>query len=256
MNCYLYAKAASREQGREGFSIPAQRKLLQEYAAAKGLAIVREFVDQAAPDRKDFWEMVRLLENDPSCRVVLVEKTDRLYRNLADTLRVGKLIDNNDVEIHLVKEGTLISRNSRSNCNFVHDIQVALAKQYIDNLREEVKKAMLDKAQQGVYPGRAPYGYRNDKLTRTVVVDAQQSRVVKRIFSIYGARRHASDDAVRNLIQEEFGFRLSKQQIHRILRNKFYTGLFLWKGKTYSGTHPAIVSPQHFQRAQRIGGTK
>jgi predicted ATP-dependent serine protease len=39
-----------------------------------------------------------------------------------------------------------------------------------------------------------------------------------------------------------------------ILHNKFYTGLFVWGGKTYRGTHPAIVSPQLFQRAQEMGG--
>jgi len=35
-----------------------------------------------------------------------------------------------------------------------------MAKNYIDNLSEEVKKGMLEKAEQGQYPSRAPLGYR------------------------------------------------------------------------------------------------
>ena len=36
-----------------------------------------------------------------------------------------------------------------------------MAKNYIDNLSEETKKGMLEKAEQGLYPSAAPLGYRN-----------------------------------------------------------------------------------------------
>src|SRR3954453_6478523 len=41
----LYVRVSSREQEKEGFSIPAQRKLLTEYATQQGIEIVREFED-------------------------------------------------------------------------------------------------------------------------------------------------------------------------------------------------------------------
>ena len=66
--------------------------------------------------------MIRLLETDPNCRVVLVEKTDRLYRNRTDSLAFEELIENRDVEVHLVKEGRIIGKNSRSQDKFMHDI--------------------------------------------------------------------------------------------------------------------------------------
>ena len=252
MNCYLYARVSSREQEREGFSIPAQQKLLREYAASKGLTIIREFIDietAKAPGRAEFLKMLRLLETNSSCHVVLVEKTDRLYRHPADTWRFGELIESKNVELHLVKEGMLISKNSRSNDKFMHDIRVALAKHYIDNLREEVKKGMQEKAAQGMYPGHAAFGYRHDKLNRTIGVDAEKSLIVKRMFEAYdnGSR---SIDAVRQLVHDEFGMRMPRSQVHNILRNVFYTGLFVWAGKTYTGKHPAIIAPEYFRRVQ------
>src|SRR2546425_1195584 len=70
----LYARVSSKDQEREGFSIPAQLKLLRQYAREQGLTIVQEFVDvetakQAGRGR--FGEMLTLLQADPSCRTVL-----------------------------------------------------------------------------------------------------------------------------------------------------------------------------------------
>lgn len=41
----IYARVSSREQEREGFSIPAQLKLLKEYALKNGFQIVHEYSD-------------------------------------------------------------------------------------------------------------------------------------------------------------------------------------------------------------------
>src|ERR1043165_4819943 len=83
----IYARVSSKEQEKEGFSIPAQLKLLREYAAANGFAIAQEYVDVETAKqtgRAAFGDMVAYLKEHPSVRVMLVEKTDRLYRNLKD----------------------------------------------------------------------------------------------------------------------------------------------------------------------------
>ena len=41
----IYARVSSKEQEKEGFSIPAQLKLLNEYAEKNDLVVVKEFVD-------------------------------------------------------------------------------------------------------------------------------------------------------------------------------------------------------------------
>jgi len=38
---------------------------------------------------------------------------------------------------------------------------VLMAKNFIDNLSEETRKGMLEKARSGLYPSCAPVGYRN-----------------------------------------------------------------------------------------------
>jgi site-specific DNA recombinase len=107
-----YARVSSKEQEKEGFSIPAQLKLLKEYAATNGFTVVQEYVDVETAKqtgRAAFGEMVAFLKAHPSVRVMLVEKTDRLYRNLKDWVTVDEL----DVEMHFPKEGVVLSRESQ-----------------------------------------------------------------------------------------------------------------------------------------------
>src|SRR2546427_11667277 len=79
-----YGRVSSKEQEKEGFSIPAQWKLLDQYATSEGFSVVRDFVDietAKKPGRPGFEEMVKFLRRS-SVRVLLVEKTDRFYRSL------------------------------------------------------------------------------------------------------------------------------------------------------------------------------
>jgi len=69
--------------------------------------------------RTAFVEMLRLLgkEADSGCRshcnTILVEKTDRLHRNLKDWVSLDEL----ELEIHFVKENVILSPDSKSSKN-------------------------------------------------------------------------------------------------------------------------------------------
>ena len=180
----IYARVSSKEQEKEGFSIPAQLKLLKEYAAAQGFEIAQEHVDVETAKqtgRAAFSAMVAYLRVHSTVRVLLVEKTDRLYRNLKDWVTVDEL----DVEIHFPKEGVVLSRESRSSEKFMHGIKVLMAKNYIDNLSEEARKGMQEKAEQGIWPTVAPLGYRN--LTgpngkKIIEPDPEAAPLIRRLF--------------------------------------------------------------------------
>ncbi|RKX31503.1 MAG: hypothetical protein DRP46_03280 [Candidatus Zixiibacteriota bacterium] len=45
MKCVIYARVSSKEQEKEGYSIPSQLKLLRKYATEKKIIIDEEFVD-------------------------------------------------------------------------------------------------------------------------------------------------------------------------------------------------------------------
>ena len=246
----LYARVSSKDQEKEGYSIPAQLKLLREYATKHGFVIVKEFVDvetAKAAGRKQFGEMLKSLKGSPDCRTVIVEKTDRLYRNFRDFVTLEDL----NVEVHLPKEGQIISRDSKSQAKLVHGIQLVIARNFIENLREEVRKGMREKAEQGVYPSHAPFGYRNNKLQRTIEVDPDKAPILKRMFQLYATGQY-SLAKLGKLVSEEFGIHHPKSYLERILKNPFYVGFFVWEGRTYKGTHPPLVSNEVFEQVQAV----
>jgi site-specific DNA recombinase len=59
-----YARVSSKDQEKEGFSIPAQEKLLRNYALTNHFTILREFVDVETAKRSGragFGEMLAFL---------------------------------------------------------------------------------------------------------------------------------------------------------------------------------------------------
>ncbi len=183
----IYARVSSKEQEKEGFSIPAQLRLLKEYAAANDFAVAQEYIDietAKQTGRAAFGEMVAYLKAHSSVRVMLVEKTDRLYRNLKDWVTVDEL----NVEMHFPKEGVVLSRESRSSEKFMHGIKVLMAKNYIDNLSEEARKGMQEKAEQGIWPTKTPLGYRNitgPDGKKIIATDSALSPIVAQLFEWY-----------------------------------------------------------------------
>jgi site-specific DNA recombinase len=257
----VYARVSSKEQEREGFSIPAQLKVLAEYAAAQGLSVAEEYVDVETAKqtgRTAFGQMVAFLKASPRVRVVLVEKTDRLYRNLKDWVTVDEL----NVEIHFAKEGVVLSPHSRSSEKFMHGIKVLMAKNYIDNLSEEARKGMQEKAEQGIWPTKTPLGYRNVAGAdgkRVIATDPTVAPIVASLFEWYATGQHSLHDVTRlargaGLVYRRSGANVPTSTIHSILRNRLYTGWFEWNGRMHEGRHEPLVSVELWERVQGVLG--
>jgi site-specific DNA recombinase len=255
----LYARVSTSEQEREGFSIPAQLKLLRDYAAINDIDIVGEHVDVETArkaGRTEFEAMLAYLRRHPSVRIILVEKTDRLYRNLKDWVTLDEL----DIEIHLAKEGVVLSSDSRSSEKFMHGIKVLMAKNYIDNLSEEARKGMTEKAAQGYWPSLAPLGYRNvrNEAGRKVIeVDPATAPIIARLFELCGTGNYSMSDLAQKARDLGLRYRRSGNPIGLssllyVLRNRIYTGSYEWDGKLYRGMHEPIVSLEVWEIAQEV----
>jgi DNA invertase Pin-like site-specific DNA recombinase len=255
----IYARVSSKEQDKEGFSIPAQLKLLKEYAAAQGFRVTREYVDiETAKEtgRAAFGEMVAYLRARRSGRVLLVEKTDRLYRNLKDWVTVDEL----GVEIHFAKEGVVLSRESRSSEKFMHGIKVLMAKNYIDNLSEEARKGMQEKAEQGIWPTVAPLGYRNvvgPDGKKIIEPDPEAAPIIVRLFEWYACGSLSLREAAKKvrdagLVHRKSGAPVPMSTIQGILRNRLYSGELEWNGRLYVGKHQPLVSPELWEQVQAV----
>ena len=165
-------------------------------------------------------------------------------------------IDDLGIEVHFVKEGVILSDDSRSSEKFMHGIKVLMAKNYIDNLGEEVHKGMLEKARQGHRPSFAPIGYVNSPVTRRIEPDASISGpIITKLFEWYATgecslKAVTAKAAVAGLTNRSSGSPLARSKIHQLLQNPIYSGDFHWLGQSYEGQHQPLISRDLFQRVQ------
>ena len=257
---YRYRRVSSKVQ-ENGWSLEAQEELMGEYAAKRGIRIVEDFCEARTgtkTGRQEFNRMIKSIRENPQVRIIIAEKTDRIYRNLKDYIVMDELFTEG-VELHLAKEGNVLSSKSNSHEKLYHEIKVILAKNYIDNLREESGKGMIQKAKDCIYPSTAPIGYVNDidKVSgkRMIFIDPERAPYVIRAFEMYASGNYSAGTINEILYKDGFrtrkGHKYSKSSMERMLKNIFYTGRFEYKGIYCSkAQHERLVSDELFDIVQ------
>lgn len=218
------------------------------------MVLVKEFVEAETAKkagRTSFDEMVKFLKSSKDCKHILVEKTDRIYRNFKDyvTIEESKLV------VHLVKENEVLSEDSRSHQKLIHGIKVLMAKNYIDNLGEEVRKGLTQKAKEGYVTGKPPYGYK--KLDKKIsVIDDKTSPFALRAFELYSKGNISLEKVACQLLNEGFIFKdtqakIYKSQLENILKNPFYYGMVVFKKELYEGKHEPLITKTMYDMTQK-----
>lgn len=257
-----YARVSTKDQEREGYSIPSQKKLIQEYAEKNGFELVRIFCESETAKvagRNQFNSMLEFFNLNADVKVLLVEKTDRIYRNLKDYTTLDP--ETRGLTMHLIKENEILGKDSRSHQKFIHGIKVLMAKNYSDNLSEEVKKGMLEKYNNNIWPTVAPVGYMNNRVTHNIDLDLTRAPLVKKLFELaatgsYTIRKLAKIISEMGLDSKKGKF-IGKSGIERIIENTFYYGEMRFSNfKPRIGTHTPIITKELYDAAQLGMGYK
>ncbi len=168
------------------------------------------------------------------------------------------LVTNNGKELHLAKQNLIITKDSRSSDKLIFDIHVALARNYVNNLSDEVKKGMREKVAQGGYPHWAPIGYLNSN--GSVIPDPEKRHFIRKIFELYTSGSYSLRDIAHQMYDEglrtKYGKRVFPSEIHHVIKNPFYTGATPYKGQIYPGKHEPIVSVELFDKVQDMRGNR
>jgi site-specific DNA recombinase len=243
--CVIYARVSTKEQQTEGYSIPAQLKAIRAFCELQGLSPVEEFIEAESAGkagRKRFSEMVAYLSVNRHVKVVVAHKLDRLYRNFRDQITLEDLgVRARYVvgDIPDTPQGELL-----------RDVNLSVAKFYLGNLREEVRKGMDEKVAQGGWPHMAPTGYLNDRKTRMLVVDPVAAPLVRFAFERYSSGAVSlsmlSDELFAKGFRSRSGKRMAVGALHTLLKNPTYYGVIRYKGALFAGNHEPIITRELF----------
>lgn len=262
MKAVIYARVSSKEQEETGYSLPAQEKFLKDYSAKKDFDVVKVFaISESASGQKQrevFGQMMSYVTKQ-KIKIIVCEKVDRLTRNFKDAVQVDEWLEQDEErEVHLVKDSLVLHRNSRSQEKLNWGIRILFAKNYIDNLSEEVKKGHLEKLRQGWLPTKPPLGYKTigDKGHKIHVIDEDTAPFVRRMFELYATSNFSLKALTEHMHSQGFrtrgGGRLVKSRMAQLLADPFYYGTIRWKNSFYEGKHQTLISKELFDSVQGV----
>ena len=259
MKAIIVARVSTEEQKDAGNSLPAQLNRLKSYCERKGFKIIKEFsFDESAykNKREEFDKILDYIINQKEKIVVCFDKVDRLSRNVFD-MRVATLYEKalkDEVELHFPSDGQVINSKISAVEKFQFGISLGLAKYFSDAISDNVKRAQEQMLRSGIWPGKAPYGYRNitkDNGKKWIIVDPLSAQVVKKMFEWYSTGSFSTLE-IKNKIKEIFNVDFSKSYVNSILKNPFYCGRMVYKGKEYSHYYERIIDVETFNKVQQI----
>jgi site-specific DNA recombinase len=259
--CVIYARVSSKEQEETGYSLDAQEQLLSSYANNQGFAVSKLFrISESASgkrQRETFTKMIQYMSKH-KVNILICEKVDRLTRNFKDALIIDDWLEVDERrEVHLVKDSLKLHKGSRSQEKLNWGIRVLFAKNYTDNLSEEVIKGQVAKLQSGQLPYKPHLGYRTigEKGKKIHVPDPDTAPLMKEMFALYASGNYSIVELTEKMnsmgLRNQNGNKLSKSMVHKHLQNPFYHGEILWKGKTYPGNHEPLISLELYNRVQQ-----
>lgn len=258
----ILARVSTKEQEETGYSLEAQEKLLTGYAERNDFNIARVFlISESASgryQRKIFYEMLKYLK-DKHIQHLLVEKVDRLTRNLKDAVIINNWIEENeDRKLHFVKQNLIIHKYAKSDEKFRWDIEIVLAKKYTTNLSEEVKKGQKEKIAQGWLPTKPPLGYKTigEKGHKIHVIDDDKAPLIKKMFNLYAtgtiSLSRLADKMYDLGLRKSSGKKVGMGEIHILLQNPFYFGMICWNDEIYPGKQEPLINKEIFDKVQDI----
>ena len=182
MKYIAYCRKSTDEKEKQILSIDQQIYELKQFAQRENLEIV-EFLTEAqtakVPGRKVFADLIRKIEQGEADGIVSWNP-DRLARNSIDGGKIIYLLD--EGKLKDLKFPTHWFDNTPQG-KFMLNIAFGQSKYYVDNLSQNVKRGLHFKAMQGEWPGFAPFGYVNDRNTRSLKVVPEQAKLVKTVFN-------------------------------------------------------------------------
>ncbi len=252
MNVVIYARFSSHSQTEQ--SIEGQLKVCREFAAANGHIVVDEYIDRAqsgtTDSRADFQRMIADSDRH-TFEGVLVYQLDRFARNRYDSAINKAKLKKNGVRVISAKENITDDASGI----LVEGVLESMAEYYSAELSQKINRGMAINAQKCLSIGSNPGLGFKVASDRTFYVDEAEAIIVCEIFERYAQGQTVIEiinDLNARQIKTSIGREFNKNSLHRLLRNKRYIGMYLYKGEETPGGMPRIIDDELFERVQAI----
>jgi site-specific DNA recombinase len=265
--CAIYTrKSTEHNLDLEFNSLDAQREACEAYIksqAHEGWRLIPTHYDDgafsgASLDRPALQELLAEVRSG-KIDIIVVYKVDRLTRSLADFAKLVELFDQHSVSFVSVTQ----SFNTTSSMGrLTLNVLLSFAQFEREVIGERVRDKIAASKRKGIWVGGpVPLGYAS--INKKLVVVPEEAETVRTIF-----RRYLELGSMRSLIQDldrqgvrtkrregtngraTGGIRFGVGPLAHLLRNRFYIGEVVYRGKVHRGEHDPIVDHALFEAVQ------
>ncbi|MGY3717141.1 recombinase family protein [Sutcliffiella cohnii] len=251
MKAAIYLRVSTKMQ-LDNFSISAQKQKLEAFCSSQNWEIIGTYVEEGesakSTERPELKRMMNHIK-EGIIDVVVVYKLDRLTRSVVDLYN-------------------LLSFFEKYNCKFksateVYDTTTAIGRMFItlvasfaqferENLGERVRMGQIEKARQGQYSAKAPYGYL--KIENKLEPHPEESKVVLDIID--KVRQGTSIRQVAAYLDKTVppirGYKWHIATILDILHNPALHGATRWLDEVIEDTHSGLITKGEYEQLQQI----
>lgn len=265
---YLRVSSAGQLTGhsQEGYSIEGQREVCERHAERLGARIIREYIESgrsATNLRRPALQQMLTELADLRPTFVIFYDLSRVARDEFDFFWLKREIESNGSKL----ESTLERIGDDEDGMLFYTVMAGVNAHRSRRDGRKVKMGLERKFADGGTNGPARIGYLNTrewingKEVRAIGTDPDRVDLVRLAFEVFATGEH-SVATLRDLL-ENAGLRspptqnrpakpLSRNGVHRMLRDDYYIGIVTQKGVKRDGRHPAIIDRAIFEKVQRV----
>ena len=250
----IYIRVSTEEQAKEGYSISAQREKLKAYCQVQDWNDFRFYVDEGISAKDTNRPQLQLMLQhikEGMIDTVLVYRLDRLTRSVVDLYKLLEIFEKHNCTF---KSATEVYDTSTAIGRLFITLVAAMAQWERENLAERVRMGQIEKARQGKYSAKAPFGFDKGPDDRLVINEDEKIVVLDMIEKIkegYSIRKLA-DYMDNSGIPPIRGYKWHIASILDILKNPALYGAVKWRDEIVEGAHEGIITKEEYQHLLKL----
>lgn len=229
-------------------SLAAQKQSINALAEKHNIQHITFYSDKQSgrtDNRTGYLQITELIQQG-QCDVLCCYRLNRLHRNLKNALKLVKLCQKHHVHILSVHDGYFDMDKAFDRLKL--NIFISLAELESDNIGEQVKNGIKEKAKQGkMITTHAPFGYHYHNGIFTI--NKSEASTVKAVFNYY-LQGYGYKKIAQYLEADDKFINRKPYQVRNIILNPNYCGRVINQYGQYENMFPSIVSTTIYEEAQ------
>jgi site-specific DNA recombinase len=259
MNAVAYYRISTDKQ-----SLQRQQSDIQAYCNYKGYNLLKALPETETGKMKVRPVLTEMLEyvKSHSIDVICISELSRLGRS-NEILNTIEYLNSIGVNLYSLKEGINTLNEDKTinpNAALLTSVMSGINAFELTTMKYRIKSGMKEAAKTGGCNTSdvQPMGYTKTKAEkhRKIIIDAEESKLVERIFNLYVNDNKGVSQICRLFnsegIPSKRGKKFKDYTITAILRNTIYIGMRRYKGEVFELPDLQIISNDLFNKAQTI----